>query len=251
MGDQHGARLSGRDRRGRVPDMQEERGAADPVPSIQRGMMPSAWATWTGPGRAYRRDPVDVLERQARVGDRVHRRLEMQAEAWKCRAACRARWSPRPRDDGPACSCGLPGWREQRQAQLAAPLEGHPQRHVKHQVLLACSGRPTRLVIIRGPSASWTTAIAYGASSSNPGAGRWLITYEYSVASPLAVNHSTRAEPQAGRPDAGKSTACAQSRQRWIRSSPPRSRPRTARSRASGPVPACLPVIAPPGPAPA
>ena len=38
------------------------------------------------------------------------------------------------------------------------------------------AGTPTRLVIIRGPSASWTTAMAYGASSSKPGAGRWLIT---------------------------------------------------------------------------
>src|SRR5262245_52735458 len=64
-------------------------------------------------------------------------------------------------------------------------------------------GTPTRLVIMRGPSASWTTAIAYGASSSNPGAGRWLITYEYNVACPLAVNHSTRSEPQAGQTGRG------------------------------------------------
>ena len=38
------------------------------------------------------------------------------------------------------------------------------------------AGTPTMLVIIRGPSSSSTTAIAYGASSSKPGAGRWLIT---------------------------------------------------------------------------
>jgi hypothetical protein len=38
------------------------------------------------------------------------------------------------------------------------------------------AGSPTMLVIIRGPSSSSTTAIAYGASSSKPGAGRWLIT---------------------------------------------------------------------------
>ena len=59
-------------------------------------------------------------------------------------------------------------------------------------------GTPTRLVIIRGPSASWTTAIAYGPSFSKPRAGRWLITYEYSVARPLAVNHSTSVDPHSG-----------------------------------------------------
>jgi len=34
------------------------------------------------------------------------------------------------------------------------------------------AGTPVRLVIIRGPSASSTTAIAYGASPEKPGAGR-------------------------------------------------------------------------------
>lgn len=57
---------------------------------------------------------------------------------------------------------------------------------------------PTMFAIIRGPSASCTTAIAYGASFSKPGAGRWLIVYEYSVARPLAVNHSTAPEAQNG-----------------------------------------------------
>ena len=38
------------------------------------------------------------------------------------------------------------------------------------------AGSPTMFVIIRGPSSSSTTAIAYGVSSSKPGAGRWLIT---------------------------------------------------------------------------
>jgi len=35
---------------------------------------------------------------------------------------------------------------------------------------------PTILDIIVGPSASFTTAMTYGASSSHPGAGRWLMT---------------------------------------------------------------------------
>ena len=49
----------------------------------------------------------------------------------------------------------------------------------------------TRFVKIRGPSSSVTTAITYGASSWNPGAGRWLITYVSSVPFPDTASQTT------------------------------------------------------------
>src|SRR5215467_5598359 len=152
-------------------------------------------------GETDRRDAIDVPGGQAGVGERVQRGFEVQLQRGLAGQLPDLIGLGRPRDDDPAHAVGPAGAKSGR---LTAPRRSNVTCNGMSSTRSSgVFGTPVRFAIIRGPSASWTTAIAYGASSSNPGAGLWLITYEYSVAAPLAVNHSTSAEPHCGQTGRG------------------------------------------------
>ena len=147
-----------------------------PVPSIQRGVMPSACATWTGPGAETVAMPSM---------SRSDRPASATAFSAPSTCSCRVEWSgSRPRRSVSAApammtsrapsSCGPKG---PNTGRLTSPRGSNRTcSGMSSSSASGVAGSPTMLVIIRGPSASSTTAIAYGASSSKPGAGRWLIT---------------------------------------------------------------------------
>ena len=110
-----------------------------PVPSIQRGTMPSACATWTGPGRRDGGDPVDVAQAQPGVADRVDRGLQVQGQRGVAgQLADLIRLGRARDDDARRAAHGADPSRAGvniGQVHLAALLERDPQRHVEHQVL--------------------------------------------------------------------------------------------------------------------
>jgi len=145
-----------------------------PVPSIQRGVMPSACATLDRPRRETVAIPSMSRQRQARVGHRVQGALHVQLQRGMVRQPAEPIGLGRPRDNHPT-GPGHRNWPEYRQAHVAPRLD-RTRSGMSSCSASGVAGRPVMLVIIRGPSSSSTTAIAYGASSSKPGAGRWLIT---------------------------------------------------------------------------
>ena len=167
VGDQHRPGVPGPDRRGRVPHVQQERGAADAGAVDPARRDAERVRHLDRPRRGDGGDPVDVAQRQARVGHRVQRALHVQLQRGMVRQPANPVGLGRPRDDDPGHRSGP------NTGRLTSPRGSNRTR----SGMSSCSasgvaGRPTMLVIIRGPSSSSTTAIAYGTSSSKPGAGR-------------------------------------------------------------------------------
>ncbi len=139
MRDQHRARVPGPDRGRCVPDVQQERRTAD------RGSVHPArhdaerMSHLDGPRRADGRDPVDVLDRQASVGERVERGLGVQLQRGVVGQLPDPVGLSGASDDDPGHRLPPDGIarerRKQRQADIAALLEGDLQRHVEHEVL--------------------------------------------------------------------------------------------------------------------
>src|SRR5262249_24655102 len=121
-------------------------------------------------GRGHRGDAVDVAQRQARVGHRVQRALHVQLERAVTGQPAELVGLGRARDDdarGPAHGAAGPN-----NGRVTSPRGSNRTRSgMSSSSASGVAGSPTMLVIIRGPSSSWTTAIAYGVSSSQPGAG--------------------------------------------------------------------------------
>src|SRR5581483_8067494 len=121
------------------------------------------------------RDAVDVAQRQPGVGHRVQRALDVQLDGGVVRQLAEPVGLGRARDDDPAAAHRFSSG--PNTGRLTSPRGSNLTRSgMSSSSASGVAGRPTMLVIIRGPSASSTTAMAYGASSSKPGAGRWLIT---------------------------------------------------------------------------
>ncbi len=145
-----------------MPDVQQERRSADARAvhparddAERVGDLDRSW-------RADRRDPVDVLQREAGVSDRVERGLGMQLERGVIRKLAEL--------VGFGCSGDNDVGHGAVSAAVAAGVKSGRLRSPRRVKVTRSGmsstrssgvfGTPMRLAIIRGPSASWTTAIA-------------------------------------------------------------------------------------------
>ena len=159
--DQHGLRVPGLDGRRRVPDVQQERGAAHP------GAVDPARddAERVRDLRRSRRgdggDPVDVPQAQPGVADRVHRRLHVQPQRGVAGQLAHLVGLGRARDDDPGAPAHGPAPAGVNTGRYTSPRGSNITRNGMSRTRASgVAGTPIRLVIIRGPSASWTTAMA-------------------------------------------------------------------------------------------
>ena len=134
-----------------------------PVPSIQRGTMPSACATWTGPGAETVAIPSMSRVAQAGVADRVDGGLQVQGQRGVAGQLADLIGLGRARDDdarraahgADPCLTGV------NIGRYTSPRGSNVTRSGMSSTRSSgVLGTPTRLVIIRGPSASSTTAMA-------------------------------------------------------------------------------------------
>ena len=174
--------------------------------------MPSACATWTGPGALT--VAIPSMSRMVRP-----------ASATALPAASMCSCQRGVSGSLPIC-VGLGGARDDHaavvtaialrlagvntgQADVAALLERHPQRHVEHEVLRGVRARRPGWSSSAAPRPAATTAIAYGPSSSKP--RRRPVVDHVRVQGGLAAGGEpldVRPSRTPGRAGAGRSTAC-------------------------------------------
>src|SRR6185437_14270850 len=127
--------------------------------------------------RGHRRDAVNVGERQARVGHGVSCRLDVQTQGGVAGQLADAIGLGGARDDDSRAHGASGASSGPKTGRLMSPRCSKATRSGMSSTRASgVAGTPVMPVIIRGPSASWTTAMAYGPPASKPGAGRWLMT---------------------------------------------------------------------------
>src|SRR5581483_2997847 len=195
------ARLDGG---GGVADMDHERAAADAraVDEVRR----DAEVLGDGDGGlAGAEDAIDLVLRDAGVGEGVERGLGVELERRLVRNDADRVGLGRADDRGAHAQAHA----APRGRKKGSVICSFCSSNVTSSGMSTCSASgvcstPTMFVIMCGPSSSWTMAIEYGTASWKPGAPRSTMTYVWSFARPLAVNHSTSREEQLGQKGRGK-----------------------------------------------
>ena len=138
MGDEDRLHVAGPDRRRRMPDMQQERGPAH-AGAVHPGRGDAERVRdLDRAGRVDGGDAVDIAHGQPGVGDRIHRGLQVQLERRLAGQFPDLVGLGRSGDDDALVRAHAlaPARRgKDRQADLAALLEGHLQFHVQDEVL--------------------------------------------------------------------------------------------------------------------